>query len=377
MVGGRAEPAPTPANGPCRTAAARRFGIGQALPIGMNGRSRRGSPRPTHRRAAQRRNEKRAGGGPTVRRDGDDGDGRRLGERGSDGVEIAGSRCITTTTCAPAPAADAITSRGTPLSRITLNSGRFSSRLTIRSSSMGGIDDRTVLQVHGLSFWNAGSTACWPLTARARHGSEWWSDGLDPRWTERLEGSGPKDRRSCAILADMATLRSRGGRRRNRGPIARTCRCARTAGAAGCGSGARQGGGCRRACGPVSCARRATAWPRRVTCSFCRMLCMWFFTVAQLIVRSRAISLFERPSPARLRISLSREVSVGSSVCGSAVHRRSARRWNIAAAMCASTACGPNWHRPTRATGPLPRSRAGRSWKNRLPRRRKRRCRSH
>ena len=46
------------------------------------------------------------------------------------------------------------------------------------------------------------------------------------------------------------------------------------------------------------------------------MLCIWFFTVAQLIVRSRAISLLERPSSASARISLSRTVSAGSDACG-------------------------------------------------------------
>src|SRR5262245_49420287 len=81
---------------------------------------------------------------------------------------------------------------------------------------------------------------------------------------------------------------------------------------------------------------RATACPRRVTCSFCRILCMWFFTVAQLIARSRAISLFERPVPASVRISFSREVSAGSETRGSAVPSKSARRRNMAAALCAA-----------------------------------------
>ena len=35
----------------------------------------------------------------------------------------------------------------------------------------------------------------------------------------------------------------------------------------------------------------------RLTCNFCRMLCMWFLTVATLIANSRAISLLEWPRP--------------------------------------------------------------------------------
>src|SRR4029077_12376559 len=52
---------------------------------------------------------------------------------------------------------------------------------------------------------------------------------------------------------------------------------------------------------------RATACARRVTCSFCRILCMWFLTVAELIRSWRAISLLEEPCSASERISPSRD----------------------------------------------------------------------
>jgi hypothetical protein len=62
---------------------------------------------------------------------------------------------------------------------------------------------------------------------------------------------------------------------------------------------------------------RAAAWPRRLTCNFCRMLCMWFLTVAALIASWRAISLLERP----------RATSVSQDLALTRRQRRQRRLW--------------------------------------------------
>ena len=79
----------------------------------------------------------------------------------------------------------------------------------------------------------------------------------------------------------------------------------------------------------------------RLTCNFCRMLCMWFLTMATLIANWRAISLLERPRPTSTRISLSRDDRFGSGACRSNSGCNRAWRVKIAAAMCGSQCTRP------------------------------------